>query len=57
MGLLQLIHYVRYQKDSAYKEEVDTHTQDERNRFSANKSLGLERLSICGNFCRSIYCS
>ena len=38
IGLLQLIRYIRYQKDSAYKEEVDTHTQDERNRFIAMKA-------------------
>ena len=38
IGILQMIRFVRYQKDSAYKEAVDTNTQDERNRFIAMKA-------------------
>ena len=38
IGILQLIRFVRYQKDPAYKEAVDTNTQDERNRFIAMKA-------------------
>ena len=38
VGVFQLIRFVRYKKDSTYKESVDTHTQDERNRFIATKA-------------------
>ena len=38
VGVLQLIRFVRYKQDPAYKEAVDTQTQDERNRFIAMKA-------------------
>ena len=38
VGILQLIRFVRYQKDPAYKDAVDTNAQDERNRFIAMKA-------------------
>ena len=38
VGILQVIRFVRYQKDPSYKETVDTNTQDERNRFIAMKA-------------------
>lgn len=38
VGVLQLIRFVRYKQDPAYKEAVDTKTQDERNRFIAMKA-------------------
>lgn len=38
VGVLQLIRFVRYQKDPAYKEAVDTNAQDERNRYIAMKA-------------------
>lgn len=41
VGILQLIRFVRYQKDPVYKEAVDTKVQDERNRFIAMKAWSL----------------
>ena len=38
VGVLQLIRFIRYQKNPEYKEAVDTNTQDERNRFIAMKA-------------------
>ena len=38
VGVLQLIRFVRYQKDPAYKEAIDTNAQDERNRYIAMKA-------------------
>ncbi len=38
VGVLQLVRFIRYQKDPAYKEAVDTSSQDERNRFIAMKA-------------------
>lgn len=38
VGILQVIRFVRYQKDPSYKETVDTNAQDERNRFIAMKA-------------------
>ena len=38
VGVFQLIRFIRYKKDSTYKESVDTHMQDERNRFIATKA-------------------
>ena len=38
VGGMQLWRQRRYRKDEAYREKVDTETQDERNRFIANKA-------------------
>ena len=38
VGVLQLIRFIRYQKNPEYKEAVDTNTQDERNRFISMKA-------------------
>ena len=38
VGVLQLIRFVRYKQDPAYKEVVDTNAQDERNRFISMKA-------------------
>ena len=38
VGSLQLWRQRRYRKNQAYREKVDTETQDERNRFLANKA-------------------
>ena len=38
VGILQVIRFVRYQKNPSYKETVDTNAQDERNRFIAMKA-------------------
>lgn len=38
VGILQLIRFIRYQKNQEYKEKVDTNAQDERNRFIAMKA-------------------
>ena len=38
VGVLQLIRFIRYKQDPAYKEAIDTQTQDERNRFIATKA-------------------
>ena len=38
VGGLQIIRNIRYRKDAAYKEKVDTETSDERNRFLSMKS-------------------
>lgn len=38
VGVMQLIRFIRYKQDPAYKEAVDTQTQDERNRFIATKA-------------------
>ena len=38
VGVFQIIRNVRYLRDPAYREKVDTTNQDERNRFLANKA-------------------
>ena len=38
VGGMQLWRQRRYRKNQAYREKVDTETQDERNRFLANKA-------------------
>ena len=38
VGSLQLLRQRRYRKNEAYREKVDTETQDERNKFIANKA-------------------
>ena len=38
VGGMQLWRQRRYRRDEAYREKVDTETQDERNRFIANKA-------------------
>lgn len=38
VGGLQIIRNIRYRKDAAYQEKVDTETSDERNRFLSMKS-------------------
>ena len=38
VGGLQIIRNIRYRKDVAYQEKVDTETSDERNRFLSMKS-------------------
>ena len=38
VGGLQIIRNIRYRKDAAYQEKVDTETSDERNRFLGMKS-------------------
>ena len=38
VGSLQLWRQRRYRKNEAYREKIDTETQDERNRFIANKA-------------------
>ena len=38
VGVLQLIRFIRYKQDPAYKESIDTKTQDERNRFISMKA-------------------
>ena len=38
VGGLQIIRNIRYRKDAAYQEKVDTETCDERNRFLSMKS-------------------
>ena len=38
IGLLQIVRFVRYQRNEEYREEVDVRNGDERNRFLANKA-------------------
>lgn len=38
VGALQLIRNLRYRKDAAYREKIDTEMQDERNSFLRMKS-------------------
>ena len=38
VGGLQIVRNIRYRKDAAYQEKVDTETSDERNRFLSMKS-------------------
>lgn len=38
VGGLQIVRNIRYRKDTAYQEKVDTETSDERNRFLSMKS-------------------
>jgi len=38
VGGVQLLRQRRYRKDEAYREKVDIETDDERNRFLANKA-------------------
>ena len=38
VGILQLVRQRRYRRNETYREKVDTETQDERNRFLANKA-------------------
>lgn len=38
VGLLQIVRFVRYQRDADYREKMDVENKDERNRFLANKA-------------------
>ena len=38
VGILYLVRSIRYKKDAAYKEKMDTESKDERNRFLAMKA-------------------
>lgn len=38
VGVLYLVRSIRYKKDAAYKEKMDTEYKDERNRFLAMKA-------------------
>lgn len=38
VGSLQVVRQIRYRKDKAYREKVDTENRDERNRFLSNKA-------------------
>jgi len=38
VGLLQIVRFVRYQRNADYREKVDVESKDERNRFLANKA-------------------
>ena len=38
VGLLQIVRFVRYQRNEEYREKVDVQSRDERNRFLANKA-------------------
>lgn len=38
VGLLQLVRHIRYRTNAEYREKWDTETQDERNKFIANKA-------------------
>ncbi len=38
VGLLQIVRFVRYQRDADYREKMDVESKDERNRFLANKA-------------------
>jgi len=38
IGLLQVVRFIRYQRNEEYREKMDVQTGDERNRFLANKA-------------------
>ncbi len=38
VGILQTIRHIRYRKDPAYREKIDTEVHDERNRWIRMKS-------------------
>ena len=38
VGLLQIMRNLRYRRDAAYREKIDTEVSDERNRFLRMKS-------------------
>lgn len=38
VGVLQIVRFVRYQRNEEYREKMDVQNQDERNRFLANKA-------------------
>ena len=38
VGLLQIVRFVRYQRNADYREKMDVENKDERNRFLANKA-------------------
>ena len=38
VGLLQIVRFVRYQRNEEYREKMDVQNGDERNRFLANKA-------------------
>ncbi len=38
VGVLQLVKYIRYFKDTKYREEVDTAANDERNKFISGQA-------------------
>ena len=38
VGILQIIRHIRYKTDSEYRENRDVETNDERNKFIANKA-------------------
>ena len=38
VGVIRLVQFLRFRKDEAYREKVETETTDERNRFIRNKA-------------------
>ena len=42
VGVFQVIRNIRYLRNPAYREKVDTTNQDERNKFLANKAWAWE---------------
>lgn len=51
VAIVQIIRFARYQKDSEYREKVDTANKDERNRFISSKAWawsGYLFIMICG---------
>lgn len=69
VGAVQLYKHLRYRRDAAYKEAVDTARSDERNGFIANKamswagyqfvmiaSIGTIVFQIAGNRDLSLFC-
>lgn len=38
VGLLRVIQHIRYRKNTAYREKVETEGRDERNKFISNKA-------------------
>lgn len=51
VGLLQIMRFVRYQRNEEYREKVDVQNKDERNRFLANKAwawAGYWLVFLCG---------
>ncbi len=38
VGILQMLRWIRYNKDQIYKEKMDVEAKDERNRFISSKA-------------------
>lgn len=50
VGVLQIVRFVRYQRNADYREKMDVESGDERNRFLANKAwawAGYWMMLIC----------